>query len=79
VPNAKLKLFDQVREVPRLRHYSLRTERSCCDWTRRYVKFHQLKCREDLAHGVGLPFTTIPSRRSSLTGCHSWIAYPVPT
>lgn len=28
VPNPKLKLLDQVREVTRLRHYSLRTEES---------------------------------------------------
>ena len=32
VPNPKLKLMDQVREVLRLRHYSIRTERCYCDW-----------------------------------------------
>lgn len=26
VPNAKLRLLDQVREVARVRHFSLRTE-----------------------------------------------------
>ena len=40
VPNPKLKLLDQVREVMRLKHYSIRTERSYCDWIRRYVQFH---------------------------------------
>ena len=30
VPNPKLKLLDQVREVLRLKHYSIRTERSYC-------------------------------------------------
>ena len=37
IPNPKLKLMDQVREVMRLRHYSIRTE--CCyvDWIRRSV------------------------------------------
>ena len=34
IPNPKLKLLDQVREVMRLRHYSFRTERSYCDWIR---------------------------------------------
>jgi site-specific recombinase XerD len=48
VPNPKLKLMDQVREVMRLRHYSLSTERSYCDWIRRYIKFHQMKSRADL-------------------------------
>ena len=28
IPNPKAKLLDQVREVMRVRHYSLRTERS---------------------------------------------------
>jgi len=32
VPNPKLKLLDQVREVMRLKHYSIRTERAYCDW-----------------------------------------------
>jgi integron integrase len=51
VPNPKLKLMDQVREVLRLKHYSLRTERSYCDWIRRYVKFHGMRCPEDLTGG----------------------------
>ena len=37
IPNPKLKLMDQVREVLRVRHYSIRTERCYCDWIRRYV------------------------------------------
>lgn len=48
IPNPKLKLLDQVREVMRLKHYSIRTERSYCDWIRRYVKFHGMKSRADL-------------------------------
>ena len=32
IPNPNLKLLDQVREVLRLKHYSIRTERSYCDW-----------------------------------------------
>jgi integron integrase len=47
-PNPKLKLLDQVREVLRLKHYSIRTEAAYCDWIRRYVKFHQMRSREDL-------------------------------
>ena len=48
VPNPNLKLMDQVREVMRLRHYSIRTERRYCDWIRRYIKFHPMKSRADL-------------------------------
>ena len=51
VPNPKLKLLDQVREVLRLKHYSIRTERSYCDWIRRYVKFHGMRTREELIPG----------------------------
>jgi len=46
IPNPKLKLLDQVREMMRLKHYSIRTERTYCDWVRRYVRFHQMKSRE---------------------------------
>jgi hypothetical protein len=51
VPNPKLKLLDQVREVMRLKHYSIRTERSYCDWIRRYIRFHRMRSREDLGGG----------------------------
>ena len=47
-PNPKLKLLDQVREVMRLKHYSIRTEKAYCDWVRRYVKFHGMQSREEL-------------------------------
>jgi integrase len=48
VPNPKLKLLDQVREVLRLRHYAIRTEQSYSDWVRRYIKFHKMRSREEL-------------------------------
>ena len=49
IPNPKLKLLDQVREVMRLKRYSIRTERCYSDWVRRYVRFHRMRSREDLA------------------------------
>ncbi len=36
----KVKLLDQVREVIRLKHYSLRTEQTYLDWIKRFVLFH---------------------------------------
>lgn len=51
VPNPKLKLLDQVREIMRLRHYSIRTEQSYCDWIRRYVGFHRMRLRAELSPG----------------------------
>ena len=34
LPNPRLKLLDQVNEVMRFRHYSLRIERTCQEWIR---------------------------------------------
>ena len=45
------RLLDQVRQVMRLHHYSVHTERAYLDWTKRYVRFHQMQRREDLAGG----------------------------
>jgi integron integrase len=47
-PNPKLKLLDQLREVLRLRHYSIRTEQSYCDWVKRFIRFHNMKSREQM-------------------------------
>jgi integron integrase len=44
-------LLEQMRAVLRLHRYALRTERAYCDWVRRYVKFHRMKSRDDLAGG----------------------------
>jgi hypothetical protein len=41
VPNPKLKVAEQCREVLRFKHDSLRTERSYLDWIERYVRFCQ--------------------------------------
>jgi len=45
------RLLDQVRQVMRLHHYSLHTERAYVDWIKRYVRFHQMQRREDLTGG----------------------------
>ncbi len=34
------KLLDQVRDVLRLKHYSIRSENSYLNWIRRYILFH---------------------------------------
>ena len=47
----KGKLLDEVRRKMRLLHYSIHTERSYCDWIRRYIQYHRMRCREDLSGG----------------------------
>jgi integron integrase len=44
----KPKLLDQVRELMRLRHYSLRTEEAYVGWMRRYILFHGKRHPRDL-------------------------------
>jgi integron integrase len=41
-------LLDEVRDVMRLLHYSIRTESSYCDWIKRYVHYHKMTSRDDL-------------------------------
>jgi len=35
------KLMDEVRRILRLHHYSFETEKSYCQWIRRFINFHQ--------------------------------------
>jgi len=41
IANPKSKLLDQMREVLRTKHYSLRTEEAYVQWARRFLKFHR--------------------------------------
>ena len=40
LPNPKLKLLEQVSEVMRLKHYSIRTEEAYRQWMKRFIFFH---------------------------------------
>ena len=42
-------LLDDVRQVMRLNHYSIHTERTYSDWIRQYVKFHKMTERCELS------------------------------
>ncbi|MDP8226425.1 MAG: integron integrase [Candidatus Celaenobacter polaris] len=41
--NKKPKLLDQVRQIIRIKHYSLRTEESYLNWIKRFIFFHDKK------------------------------------
>jgi len=45
------KLLDEVLEIMRLHHYSIHTERTYCDWIKKYIQFHKMRSREDLQNG----------------------------
>ena len=42
------KLLDPVRDVLRLKHYSIRTEDSYVDWIRRFILFHKRRHPKDM-------------------------------
>ncbi len=44
----KKKILEEVREVLRIKHYSIHTERSYCDWIRKFILFHNMQGREEL-------------------------------
>src|SRR2546430_142924 len=46
--NPQPKLLDEVRQVLRLHHYPIHTERSYVEWIVRLIRFHGMRSREDL-------------------------------
>ena len=43
--------MEDVRDYMRLHHYSIHTERAYCDWIGRFIKFHQMKSRDEFENG----------------------------
>jgi len=41
------KLFDEVRDMLQLHHYSIHTERTYCDWIKRYIQYYTMACLEE--------------------------------
>ena len=44
----KPRLLDQVRERCRVKHYSIRTEKTYADWIRRFILFHGKRHPRDM-------------------------------
>ena len=53
IANPKARLFDQVREVLRFHHYSLRTEEVYLQWIKRYLVFHRRPLTPTLSPSEG--------------------------
>ena len=51
VVNPKAKLLDQVREVMRFLHYSIRTEKAYTQWIKRFLAFHRDQVRTGPTRG----------------------------
>ena len=41
--SSKSNILDDMRDVMRRRHYSIRTERSYCEWVKRFVIYFNMK------------------------------------
>lgn len=42
------KLLDQVRDLIRLKHYSIRTEQAYLGWIRRFILFHHKRHPQEM-------------------------------
>jgi len=51
IPKKDRKLLDEVLDLVRLHHYSIHTERTHCDWIKRYIRHHRMTDRKDLIDG----------------------------
>ena len=52
------KLLDRMRQVMRVKHYSLRTEKSYVYWVRRYIFFHNKRHPQEMGEKEVQSFLT---------------------
>ena|SRR6266508_410285 len=59
------KLLDQVREVLRMKHYSIRTEQAYVNWIKRYIFFHNKRHPAEMGEAEIRSFVSdLASKRS---------------
>ena len=44
-------ILDEMSAIMRRHHYSIHTEKTYCDWVKRYIFFHKMQSRDDLVNG----------------------------
>jgi integron integrase len=52
------RLLAQLQDAMRLKHYSLRTERTYCDWVERFIRFHHLRHPREMGQSEVSDFLT---------------------
>jgi len=57
-PAGKRKLLDQVRDVIRRKHYSIRTEQAYIDWIKRFIIYHRKRHPGEMAEEEVAEFLT---------------------
>src|SRR6267154_5328107 len=63
-PNPKL--IEQVRNVMRFKHYSLRTERTYWDWIERFIRFHGMRHPREMGEAEVGAFLTHLARQGKV-------------
>jgi integron integrase len=63
-PNPRL--IEQVRNVMRMKHYSLRTERTYWDWIERFIRFHGMRHPAEMAEVEVSAFLTHLAREGNV-------------
>ena len=58
LPNPKLKLREQLGQVMRFKHYSIRTEEMYWHWVRRFILFHGKKHPKEMGEPEVRAFLT---------------------
>ena len=58
IPAGNPKLLDQVRDVIRRKHYSIRTETAYIDWIRRFILYHGKRHPREMAEPEVIDFLT---------------------
>ena len=64
-PN-KPKLLNQVREVIRRKHDSIRTEQAYCDWIKRFILFHRKRHPAEMAEPEITAFLTYLAAKANV-------------
>jgi enoyl reductase-like protein len=63
----KPKLLDQVRDVIRRKHFSIRTEQTYVEWIKRYILFHGKRHPNEMAEAEITAFLTHLARAGKVT------------
>src|SRR4051794_17374278 len=62
-PGKPKKLLDRVRDTMRLKHYSIRTERTYSEWIKRYIRYHDYRHPTEMAEQEVSDFLTHLARK----------------
>ncbi len=60
------KLLEQVRDVMRLKHYSIRTERTYWEWIERFIRFHNKRHPREMSEVEVVAFLTHLAREGQV-------------